>query len=71
MTSATDEFDLLCIGRGPAGQRAAVQAAKLGKRVAIVEQRPIPGGVCVERGQLPSKTLREAVREFGGGLNYS
>ena len=64
------EFDLLCIGSGPAGQRAAVQAAKLGKRVAIVEQRPIPGGICVERGTLPSKTFREAVLSFGLGSRH-
>ena len=55
------DFDLICIGSGPAGQRAAVQAAKLGKRAAVVEQRREVGGVCVETGTIPSKTLREAV----------
>ena len=55
------DFDLVCVGSGPAGQRAAVQAAKLGRRVAIIEKRPTVGGVCVETGTLPSKTLREAV----------
>ena len=60
----TCEFDLLCIGSGPAGQRAAVQAAKLSKRVAIVERRRVLGGVCVETGTLPSKTFREAVLSF-------
>ncbi|HET7058615.1 MAG TPA: FAD-dependent oxidoreductase, partial [Nitrospiraceae bacterium] len=58
------DFELLCIGSGPAGQRAAVQAAKLGKRVAIVEKRPLLGGVCLETGTIPSKTLREAVLSF-------
>jgi NAD(P) transhydrogenase len=55
------DFDLVSIGSGPAGQRAAVQAAKLGKRAAVIERRRIVGGVCVERGTIPSKTFREAV----------
>ncbi|WP_447982979.1 Si-specific NAD(P)(+) transhydrogenase [Nitrospira sp. Nam74] len=55
------DFDLLCIGSGPAGQRAAVQAAKLGKRAAIIEKRRSMGGVCLETGTIPSKTFREAV----------
>ena len=55
------DYDLLCIGSGPAGQRAAVQAAKLGKRVALIEKRRILGGVCLHTGTIPSKTLREAV----------
>lgn len=59
------DFDLVCIGSGPAGQRAATQAAKLGKRVALIERRQCLGGVCVETGTIPSKTLREAVRSFG------
>jgi NAD(P) transhydrogenase len=54
-------FDLLVIGSGPAGQRAAVQAAKLGKRVAIIERGNMVGGVCVNTGTIPSKTMREAV----------
>ena len=58
------DFDLVCIGSGPAGQRAATQAAKLGKKVAVVERRQCLGGVCVETGTIPSKTLREAVRSF-------
>jgi NAD(P) transhydrogenase len=57
----TYEFDLVAIGSGPAGQRAAVQAAKLGKRVAVVEKSRDVGGVCVETGTIPSKTFREAV----------
>jgi NAD(P) transhydrogenase len=55
------DFDLICIGSGPAGQRAAVQAAKLGKRAAVIEKRQDVGGVCVDTGTIPSKTLREAV----------
>lgn len=64
MTRETYDFDLLCIGSGPAGQRAAIQAAKLGKRAALVERRRIMGGVCVETGTIPSKTFREAVLSF-------
>lgn len=55
------DSDLLCIGSGPAGQRAAVQAAKLGKRTALVERGRLIGGVCVDTGTIPSKTFREAV----------
>lgn len=58
------DFDLLCIGSGPAGQRAAIQGVKLGKRVAVVERREIAGGVCVATGTIPSKTFREAVMSF-------
>jgi NAD(P) transhydrogenase len=54
------DFDLTVIGSGPAGQRAAIQAAKLGKRVAIVEKEQV-GGVSVNWGTIPSKTLREAI----------
>lgn len=55
------DFDLLVIGSGPAGQRAAVQAAKVGRRVAIVERHRMVGGVCLHTGTVPSKTFREAV----------
>jgi NAD(P) transhydrogenase len=55
------DYDLLVIGSGPAGQKAAVQGAKLGRRVGIVERRNMVGGVCVNTGTIPSKTLREAV----------
>jgi NAD(P) transhydrogenase len=60
------DFDLVCIGSGPAGQRAAVQAAKLGRRAAVVEKRRCVGGVCIDTGTIPSKTLREAVLTFSG-----
>src|SRR5690606_14194764 len=60
------DFDLLVIGSGPAGQRAAIQAAKLDKRVAIVERKAVVGGVCINTGTIPSKTLREAVLHLSG-----
>ena len=59
-----ESFDLICIGSGPAGQRAAIQAAKLGGRVAVIERRQCVGGVCIQTGTIPSKTLREAVLSF-------
>ncbi|MGH8095028.1 MAG: Si-specific NAD(P)(+) transhydrogenase [Chthoniobacterales bacterium] len=58
------EYDLICIGSGPAGQRAAVQAAKLGKKVAVIEKHRCVGGVCIGTGTIPSKTFREAIRGF-------
>ena len=57
------ELDLLVIGSGPAGQRAAIQAAKLGKRVAVAERRNRLGGVSIHTGTIPSKTLRQATLE--------
>ncbi len=59
-------YDLLVIGSGPAGQRAAVQAAKLGKKVAIFDSRSTIGGVSVHTGTIPSKTVREAVLYLSG-----
>jgi NAD(P) transhydrogenase len=58
--------DLLVIGSGPAGQKAAIQAAKLGRDVALVERRRHLGGVCVNTGTIPSKTIREAVLYLTG-----
>ena len=60
------EYDLLVIGSGPAGQRAAIQAAKLDRRVAVVERKESVGGVSVNVGTIPSKTLREAVIYLSG-----
>ncbi len=60
------KFDLFVLGTGPAGQRAAVQAAKLGKSVGICEKREMVGGVCVNTGTIPSKTFREAVLYLSG-----
>lgn len=58
------DYDLVCIGSGPAGQRAAVQAAKLGKKAAVIEKRRVVGGSCLDTGTIPSKTFREAVLAF-------
>ena len=60
------DYDLIAIGSGPGGQRAAIQAAKLGKRVALVERKVDIGGVCVRTGTIPSKTLREATVALSG-----
>ena len=60
------DYDLLVIGCGPAGQRAAVQAAKIRKKVAIVDQREFVGGVCVNTGTIPSKSFKEAVLFLSG-----
>jgi NAD(P) transhydrogenase len=57
---------MLVIGSGPAGQRAAIQAAKLNKRVAMIERKTVIGGVCINTGTIPSKTLREAVLYLSG-----
>ena len=59
-------FDLLVIGSGPAGQKGAVAAAKLGKRVAIVDRKDLVGGCCLHTGTIPSKTLREAILYLSG-----
>src|SRR5499427_4180062 len=59
-------FDLIVIGSGPAGQRAAIQGAKLGKRVAIVEKHEALGGTCINTGTIPSKSMREAVMHLSG-----
>jgi NAD(P) transhydrogenase len=61
-----DAYDLIVIGSGPAGQRAAIQGAKAGKRVALVERREVVGGTCINTGTIPSKTMREAVLHLSG-----
>src|SRR5919201_199518 len=70
-------YDLIVIGSGPAGQRAAIQGAKSGKRVALIEKREVLGGTCINTGTIPRKTLREAVLHLSGyyyqniyGVNY-
>src|ERR1700738_5399002 len=70
-------YDLIVIGSGPAGQRAAIYASKLGKKVALVEMREVVGGSCISTGTIPSKTMREAVLHLSGynyksiyGMNY-
>ena len=61
-----EKYDFVVIGSGPAGQRAAIQAAKLGRSVLLVEQHFLIGGACVHTGTIPSKTLREAVLYLSG-----
>jgi NAD(P) transhydrogenase len=61
-----EKYDLFVIGSGPAGQRAAIKGAKLGKRVAIVEKREVVGGACINTGTIPSKSMREAVMHLSG-----
>ena len=62
----TYDYDLIVIGSGPAGQRAAIQAAKLNKRVCLIERKTVLGGVSVNTGTIPSKTFREAVLDLSG-----
>src|SRR5215467_2443806 len=73
-----DGFDLLVIGCGPAGEKAAAQAAYFGKRVAVIEREDHVGGSCINTGTVPSKTLRESALYFSGlkqrglyGIDYS
>jgi NAD(P) transhydrogenase len=70
-------YDLIVMGSGPAGQRAAIFGAKMGKKVALVESREVVGGACINTGTIPSKTMREAVLHLSGynyksiyGMNY-
>ena len=60
------QYDLIVVGSGPAGRRAAIQAAKLGKKVLVVEQGKRVGGVSVHTGTIPSKTLRETALNLSG-----
>jgi len=60
------DYDILVLGSGPSGQKAAIAAAKLDRRAAIVEKRHMIGGVCINTGTIPSKTLREAVLYLTG-----
>eukprot|EP01089_Gocevia_fonbrunei_P006532 TRINITY_DN1725_c0_g1_i1.p1 TRINITY_DN1725_c0_g1~~TRINITY_DN1725_c0_g1_i1.p1 ORF type:complete len:511 (+),score=88.68 TRINITY_DN1725_c0_g1_i1:127-1659(+) len=71
------DYDLVILGSGPAGQKSAIQAAKLHKRVALVDATEMLGGTCVNTGTIPSKTLREAILYLSGfkqrffyGTNY-
>ncbi|HUK41664.1 MAG TPA: Si-specific NAD(P)(+) transhydrogenase [Candidatus Acidoferrales bacterium] len=59
-------YDMLVIGSGPAGQKAAIQAAKVGKKVGIIERKKVVGGICINTGTIPSKSLREAVLFLSG-----
>jgi len=76
--AATQTFDLIVIGCGPAGEKAAVQAAYFGKRVVVIERAEHVGGSCINTGTVPSKTLRESALYFSGlkqrglyGIDYS
>jgi NAD(P) transhydrogenase len=62
----TYDFDLAVIGSGPGGQKAAIMAAKLGRKVCVIDTKTMVGGVCVNTGTIPSKTLREAVLYLTG-----
>src|SRR5258706_8186989 len=66
MSAASERYDLVVIGSGPAGEKGAVQAAYFKKKVAIVELAPEPGGAAVHTGTLPSKTLRETALYLSG-----
>src|SRR5689334_6076982 len=59
-------YDLVVIGSGPAGQKAALEAAKLRKRVAVIDRTDSVGGVCIHTGTIPSKAIREAVLHLTG-----
>src|SRR5436309_6878697 len=72
-----EKYDLIVIGSGPGGQRAAIQAAKFGKKAALVEKLEVIGGTAINTGTIPSKTMREAVLHLSGfyyqsiyGVNY-
>ena len=60
------DYDLFVMGSGPAGQRAAIQAAKLGKRAGLAEHKAVLGGACINTGTIPSETLREAALHLTG-----
>ena len=60
------DYDLVVIGSGPGGQRAAIQAAKLGKKTLLIERKAVVGGICINTGTIPSKTLREAALHLSG-----
>ena len=74
----SENFDLIVIGCGPAGEKAGAQAAYFGKRVAVIEGAEYVGGSCINTGTVPSKTLRESALYFSGlkqrglyGIDYS
>ena len=78
MTLTAEQFDLIVIGSGPAGEKGAAQAAYFGKRVALIEREAVVGGACINTGTVPSKTLRESALYFSGlrqrglyGIDYS
>jgi NAD(P) transhydrogenase len=66
MNTSTESWQVVVVGSGPAGQKAAVQAAKAGRRVCVIERELGVGGACVHRGTIPSKTLRETAMHITG-----
>jgi pyruvate/2-oxoglutarate dehydrogenase complex dihydrolipoamide dehydrogenase (E3) component len=62
---SAQEYDMVVIGSGPGGQKAAIASAKLGKSVAIVERGQMIGGVCVQTGTIPSKSANSTARAIG------
>jgi len=64
--SSNNSYDLIVVGSGPAGQKAAICAAKMRKKVAVIERKRTIGGVCVHTGTIPSKTFREAILYLSG-----
>jgi NAD(P) transhydrogenase len=76
--ASVENFDLVVVGCGPAGEKAGAQAAYFGKRVAVIERAAVVGGSCINTGTVPSKTLRESALYFSGlkqrglyGIDYS
>ncbi len=74
----TENYDLIVIGAGPAGEKGASKAAQYGRRVALIEREPYLGGASINTGTVPSKTLRESALYFSGlrqrglyGIDYS
>lgn len=62
----TYDYDLVVIGSGPGGQRAAIQSSKLGRKTLLIERKVVVGGICINTGTIPSKTLREAALHLSG-----
>lgn len=65
-TDVSAHYDLVVIGSGPAAQKCALESAKIGKKVAVVDKAGMIGGVCVHTGTIPSKTFRESVLHLTG-----
>lgn len=66
MSATQSQYELIVIGAGPAGHKAAIEAARAGRKVLLVDRDPTPGGECVHRGTIPSKTLRESALYLAG-----
>src|SRR5690349_529171 len=62
----SSHYDMIVVGAGPAGEKAATQAAYFGKRVAVIDRRPAPGGIAVSDAGIPTKTLRETAMYLTG-----